>query len=306
MRHVAQICLFTLFLSVSGATLDPIFQPGSQVRSLALAAPKTCRPAALSQLKRHKIAAGETLDSIARRYNLIPATLMGFNPVLQTGKAPVGEVIVIPPYNGIRVALSQGQTLRTVAKAYNIRPDVLFEINGCQPNPRVVFVPGVNWSPIAGASSAATGGTAVEQIVSAFPLPKALAKTEVLLGYGWKLQPATGEVAFHSGIDLAAPVGTSVLASGSGTVAFASNQGVYGNLVVINHAQGLQTRYAQLGSIRVKVGQTVKRGQVLGTVGTTGTPSSRQPHLHFEVRSRSELGWVAENSETYLKKILAQ
>ncbi len=114
-----------------------------------------------------------------------------------------------------------------------------------------------------------------------------------------EFNPTLAESGFM-GSDLAAPIGTSVLAAGDGTVAFAGNQGAYGKLIVINHSEGLQSRYAQLGSIKVKVGQAVKKGQAIATVGTTGTPSSKQPHLHFEVRSRSNLGWVAQNPEPYL------
>ncbi|MGA7935191.1 MAG: M23 family metallopeptidase, partial [Kovacikia sp.] len=80
------------------------------------------------------------------------------------------------------------------------------------------------------------------------------------------------------------------------------NQGAYGKLVVINHQEGLQTRYAQLSKLQVKVGQVVKKGQTIAFVGTSGSPSSKQPHLHFEVRSRSDLGWVAQNPEPYLLK----
>ncbi|NJP09921.1 MAG: M23 family metallopeptidase, partial [Leptolyngbyaceae cyanobacterium RU_5_1] len=77
-----------------------------------------------------------------------------------------------------------------------------------------------------------------------------------------------------------------------------------GRMVVINHREGLQTRYAQLGSITVKVGQAVQRGQAIATVGNSGRPSSSQPHLHFEVRSRSNLGWVAEDPQPLLLKDL--
>jgi lysostaphin len=87
----------------------------------------------------------------------------------------------------------------------------------------------------------------------------------------------------------------------NGTIAFAGKQGDYGNLVVINHVQGLQTRYAQLATLVVKTGQTIQRGQVIGTVGSTGRPSSKEPHLHLEVRSRSGLGWVAENPAPLLQ-----
>ncbi len=257
-----------------------------------------CPPPVLSRLVRHKVKSGETTESIAKRYNLIPATLMGLNPVMRSGKAPAGTEILIPPYNGIRVELQSNQTWRDVAKKYGVRPDVLFEVNGCQPTPKVVFVPGVNWSP------ANTPGQNVSaqaaQILSGYPLPSKPSQSAILLGYGWGIQPTTGKVGFHGGIDLAAAPGTSVLAVGDGIIAFAGNQGAYGRLIVINHPEGLQTRYAQLGSLRVKVGQTVRKGQAIGTVGSSGRPSSTQAHLHFEVRSRSRLGWVAENPESYL------
>ncbi|MBW4470296.1 MAG: M23 family metallopeptidase [Stenomitos rutilans HA7619-LM2] len=265
----------------------------------------TCASSALSRLVQHKVASGETLESIAQRYDLIPSTLMGFNPVLRSGKAPVGAEILIPPYNGIRVEVKPNQTWRDVAKIYNIRPDVLFEVNGCQTAPKVVFVPGVNWSPVAATTPTAKPGvTQPVRLLSAYPLTSKPARSALLLGYGWGIQPLTGKVGFHSGIDLAATVGSPVLAVANGTVAFAGKQGAYGNLIVINHAEGLQTRYAQLATIKVKAGQVVKRGQAIATVGTTGTPSSKEPHLHFEVRSRSGLGWVANNPESYVLKDL--
>lgn len=262
---------------------------------------QTCpKPAALAQLSRHTVAPGETIQSIAQTYNLLPATLIGFNPSLQAGKAPVGATLTIPPFNGIRVNVPPGQNWRDVAKTYKIRPDVLFEVNGCQPAPRTVFVPGVNWSP-AGNTPSQRLPTATPQILAGSPLAGQSATAKVLLGYGYSLPEGANQVVFHSGVDLAAPSGTPVQAVGQGTIAFAGVQGAYGNLVVINHAEGLQTRYAQLSKINVKAGQRVNRGQVLGTVGTSGRPSSTSPHLHFELRSRSNLGWVAENPDRVLK-----
>ena len=94
---------------------------------------------------------GETLDSIAQRYGLLPTTLMGLNPAVRTGEAAVGSELLIPPFNGIRVELKSNETVRDVAKAYGVPADVLFESNGCQLQPKVAFVPGVNWSPIGAA-----------------------------------------------------------------------------------------------------------------------------------------------------------
>ncbi|MEH1898755.1 MAG: M23 family metallopeptidase [Nostoc sp.] len=262
-----------------------------------------CPIPALSRFQRHKVIRGETLESIAQRYNLIPTTIIGMNPALQNGAiAAVGSVLQIPPYNGIVVEVPRGETWRQVAAQYKVRADSLFEVNGCQQNPRIVFVPGVNWSPngvITKAPLLNDASTPNRASLSGYPLAQV---ATLGLAYGWQINPATGEVFFHSGVDLLAPVGSNVLAIAPGTVAFANDQGSYGKLVIINHSGGLQSRYAQLDSIKVTVGQQIKKGDLLGTVGTSGKPSSTQPHLHFEVRSSSSLGWVAEDPKGYLKK----
>lgn len=263
-----------------------------------------CPTPALSRFQRHKVVRGETLESIAQRYNLIPTTIIGMNPTLQNNGAiaTVGSVLQIPPYNGIVVEVPRGQTWRQVAAKYKVRADSLFEVNGCQQDPRIVFVPGVNWSPngvVTKSPIPRDTGTQNRASLSGYPLPEVVT---VALAYGWQINPGTSQVFFHSGVDLLAPVGTDVLAIAPGTVAFANEQGSYGKLVIINHSGGLQSRYAQLDSIKVSVGQQVKKGDLLGTVGTTGTPSASQPHLHFEIRSSSSLGWVAQDPKSYLKK----
>lgn len=296
---------FILGLSIAALSqtllLAEVSVKAQMVESTAASPPNACPPPALSRLTRHRVAGGETLESIARRYNLLPTTLMGLNPSVQNGQAAVGTTLLVPPFNGVRVELEPNQTWRQVAKHYRVRPDVLFEVNGCQTNPRVVFVPGVNWSPLTGTSTQASVASLATQLLTGAPLPTASSPGSVLLPYGWKILPLTGKVGFHSGIDLAAPVGTAVAAMADGTIAFAGQQGDYGNLVVINHAEGLQTRYAQLATVTVQTGQTVRRGQTIGTVGTSGRPSSKAPHLHLEVRSRSQMGWVAENPASVLQ-----
>jgi lysostaphin len=221
---------------------------------------------------------------------------MGMNPAARSGKVSPGQTLSIPPYNGIRVEVPSGQSLKDLAARYRIRADVLYEVNGCQRSPKVVFVPGVNWSPIEGTQPTLVG---VSSVLSGSPLP---GSASIALGFGWYLPDGQTKPVFHSGIDLLANVGTPVKTIGDGTVAFAGNQAAYGNLVVINHQQGYQTRYAQLATITVKVGQTVKQGTTIGTVGQTGTPTTAQPHLHFEVRSNSKLGWVAQDPISFIRK----
>jgi lysostaphin len=220
---------------------------------------------------------------------------MGLNPGARSGRVTIGEELLVPPFNGIRVEVSAGQNWRDLAKQYRVRPDVLFEVNGCQRSPSVVFIPGVNWSPV----GAAPAPVAIASPLSGYPLQQ---QANVLLGYGWYIPAGQDKPVFHSGLDLAANPGTSVVAIAAGTVAFAGPQGGYGNLVVINHEKGYQTRYAQLASIRVKVGQPVNASAIVGTVGRSGSPSSNQPHLHFELRSNSSVGWVAEDPSPVIRQ----
>jgi murein DD-endopeptidase MepM/ murein hydrolase activator NlpD len=86
----------------------------------------------------------------------------------------------------------------------------------------------------------------------------------------------------HEGIDIAAELGTPIQAAASGTVIHAGWLGGYGNLVVVDHGDGLATAYAHASAILVAVGQQVSQGDTLSLVGSTGNSSG--PHLHFEVR----------------------
>ncbi|MCK5862916.1 MAG: M23 family metallopeptidase [Candidatus Hydrogenedentes bacterium] len=86
----------------------------------------------------------------------------------------------------------------------------------------------------------------------------------------------------HKGIDMAAPQGTAVMATASGHAVLSGQQGAYGNIIVIRHGNDLETAYAHLHRRLIRQGDTVRRGQKIGTVGATGNATG--PHLHYEVR----------------------
>ena len=113
--------------------------------------------------------------------------------------------------------------------------------------------------------------------------------------YGWRIDPFTGERAMHEGVDIVAPVGTTIRAAAAGVVISTEHHPQYGNLVEIDHGKDLTTRYAHTSRILVKVGQLVKRGQKIAEVGTTGR--STGPHLHFEVRIHG----LAQNPDRFLR-----
>jgi murein DD-endopeptidase MepM/ murein hydrolase activator NlpD len=106
-------------------------------------------------------------------------------------------------------------------------------------------------------------------------------------GFGYRIDPHYKTRAFHAGMDFTAPSGTPIYATGNGKVARADNRAKgYGNHVRIDHGYGYVTLYAHMSKILVKLGQDVKRGDIIGLVGNTG--KSVGPHCHYEVRKNGD------------------
>jgi murein DD-endopeptidase MepM/ murein hydrolase activator NlpD len=104
---------------------------------------------------------------------------------------------------------------------------------------------------------------------------------QITAGFGQRMDPFSGEGAFHAGVDISVPFGTKVEAAADGIVLEAGPESGYGNEILIDHGFGLTTKYGHLSRIFVVVGQELKRGQVIGAVGMTGKTTG--PHLHYEV-----------------------
>lgn len=104
----------------------------------------------------------------------------------------------------------------------------------------------------------------------------------VTAGFGERMDPFSGEPAFHPGIDIADPYGTDVVATGDGLVIEASPDAGYGKSILIDNGDGITTRFAHLSRMFVVVGEQVKRGEIIGAIGMTGRTTG--PHLHYEVR----------------------
>ncbi len=100
--------------------------------------------------------------------------------------------------------------------------------------------------------------------------------------FGERIDPFNGEGAFHSGVDISSNYGHPVIAPADGVVTYADNMAGYGRMIVLDHGQGISTRYGHLSGFAIAAGQTVHRGDVIGYVGLSGR--STGPHLHYEVR----------------------
>lgn len=114
--------------------------------------------------------------------------------------------------------------------------------------------------------------------------------------YGYRSDPFTGKRTWHNGVDLAGKEGSDIISVAAGVVTFAGDRQGYGNLVEIDHGDGLVTRYAHAKTVEVETGQVVQKGQAIATMGSTGR--STGPHVHFEVLQNGE----ARNPVTYIQR----
>lgn len=119
-------------------------------------------------------------------------------------------------------------------------------------------------------------------------------KGALMASFGERADPFTGEGEFHTGVDIRASTGTPIRAAANGVVMFSGRDGGYGRLIIVDHGGNFRTYYAHLSRFYAQVGQAVRRGELLGEVGSTGRVTA--PHLHYEVR----IGGAPVNPYKYL------
>ena len=128
--------------------------------------------------------------------------------------------------------------------------------------------------------------TVLKQIVENLPVRKPIAGYQEMSQFGRRIDPFSGRLAFHSGLDMAGPTGSKIYATANGKVSFTGRAGAYGIMVDIDHGFGVSTRYAHLSQILVEDDQYVKKGQIIAIQGSTGR--STGAHLHYEVRYKDQ------------------
>ncbi len=153
-----------------------------------------------------------------------------------------------------------------------------------------------DFNPVSLFNSHADRLDSLATVMKTLPLASPLEDYEVTSPYGARNDPINAMTGIHEGLDMGASTGTPVSATGDGEVVWAGWRDRYGNLVEIDHGNGLRTRYGHLSKVMVTVGSRVARGAVIGLVGETGRTTG--PHLHYEVR-------VGEQAANPMKFIVA-
>lgn len=261
------------------------------------------------------VQSGDTLSNIARGFNVRTETLMWSNNIAEADLISPGVRLKVPPTDGVIHTVQTGETINSIVALYTadlaafrtFAPNMAQEGNAVQAG-REVFVPGgtpprpvVTAAPARPAeppARAADPASAAPPVATAAPAPAVAPvparPTEppapavppppgARLGY-----PAAGDLTQrygggHGGIDIVTDYGNPIYAAGPGTVVNASMgwNGGFGNMVEIDHGNGVVSRYAHMSAINVSPGQRVNRGQLIGQIGTSGIVTA--PHVHFEV-----------------------
>jgi len=225
---------------------------------------------------------GDTISTIAQKFSITTNSILWENNLTYYSTIKPGQTLKILPISGINYKIKSGDTLQKVVKEYG---GSVQEI--------------INFNKLASASDITIGQAIIipggKKTVSApvrisNPTNTSFAADASATINGAKLQWPTNSTKItqyfswvHSGLDIGNKIGQPIYAAESGKIEVAGwNNGGYGYYAIINHSGGLQTLYAHLSRIDIKVGQNVSRGQVIGGIGSTGR--STGPHLHFEVR----------------------
>lgn len=271
----------------TGADLPPIqLEDASNSGNLTIAAvPFTIVPKRVRRdVVQYVVSPGDTVTGIASRFHISADSVLWANTKLEDNPdmLSIGQNLNIPPTSGVLYTIQNGDSISAIAARFKSAVDDILNDPFNQSNHDLKANPP---QLSIGAFLMVPGGEkpfVARKVIYRSSLPSGAAKGTS--NFAWPVGACITQVfwARHPGMDLAAPIGTPVRAADSGYVEVVGwdNSG-YGNMILLNHGNGFVTRYGHLSAFNVEPGQSVKRGDLIGRVGSTG--HSTGPHLHFEV-----------------------
>jgi murein DD-endopeptidase MepM/ murein hydrolase activator NlpD len=221
---------------------------------------------------KHQVARGENLWTIARKYDVSMDTIIAMNDLTSARSLRPGQTLEIPSTEGTYVTVGRGETLGGLCKQYSVDITELVNAN-----------PGVTVENLRVGLKLFVPGTGAFQQAFLFAWP---AYGRISGRFGYRTHPIYHRRMMHTGLDIAARSGTPIRATLDGRVKFVGWKGGYGRTVILEHANGYETLYGHCSKTLVKKGQSVKKGQTIASVGSTGV--SNGPHLHFEVKKNGK------------------
>ncbi|MCR5698968.1 MAG: M23 family metallopeptidase [Treponemataceae bacterium] len=230
---------------------------------------------------KYTVRSGDNITKIARRFGLSNiSSIISVNKITNDRSLRIGEVIRIPSTDGIIHTVRKNESLASISKKYDLTPEALLDVNDLSSSVlqvgQEIFIPGAKLDP-----------NVIKQTLGKMFMTPIKAKWRLSSPYGERSDPFTGVKKFHTGMDMACPTGTPVYSTMDGRVIEVSFNRIFGNYIIVSHANGYQSLYAHLSATNVKKGQYVYQGNKIGLVGSTGY--STGPHLHFTVYKNGKL-----------------
>ncbi len=230
---------------------------------------------------------GDSLWSIANKFDLDLDTIIGSNKISNINHLKLGTVLRIPNQDGIFIKVHKNDTVAKLADKHGSYKQAVYVANLMSDETQLkigseIFLPGAKVAAVtesAGRTGARASKTAVTTSSRKFRWP---VMGKISSVFGWRRSPFGRRRVFHSGLDIRAPRGRGIVAVGDGRVVHSGWMGGYGKTIVISHPGGISTLYGHCSSLLVRNGATVRSGQQIARVGSTGRSTGN--HLHFEVR----------------------
>ncbi len=240
------------------------------------------KSASVLELKTYEVRKGDSLWSIANAFDLDINTLFGCNSFKNPDVLKPGTTIKVPNQDGILYKIKKGDSLASITKKYGVYIEGVLSANEMSKEDTLVagkeiFLPAAK--PLSVPRSGSVSGSSSG---GGFRWP---VRGRISSPFGWRRDPFNKRKDFHTGIDIKAPSGRTIVAAKGGRVAYSGWMGGYGRVIVIDHGGSYKTLYAHCSRLLVPRGRKVSRGQAIARVGSSGR--STGPHLHFEVRYRN-------------------
>lgn len=245
-----------------------------------------------ARIVQYVVEEGDTVAAIADKFRLKPSTLIAANGLSSRAVIREGMTLRVPAVDGLVYVVKRGDTVGIIGRRLSAEPRDIISANGLSGDGSItigmeLIVPGGRQPAAPVAPPRSTGSSRVPSQLTRYTVPddaddSGTAAGGMIWPAGVRRISQYYKGSRHTGVDIAGPIGTPLYAAAGGTVINAGwNSGGYGYMTIIDHGNGYFTRYGHQSKILVSVGDTVRRGQVIGLMGSTGR--STGPHLHFEV-----------------------
>jgi murein DD-endopeptidase MepM/ murein hydrolase activator NlpD len=227
--------------------------------------------------QQYKVEKGDSVSAIAKKFGVSIGAVIASNEISNARRLQEGAVLRVPNIDGIPYSIKSGDSLSKISASFNVPLEVILDVNDIKSDKiragETIFVPGARMNDMDLRLS--LGELFIYPVQSKYVTSK----------FGMRKDPISGNLTFHTGIDLRGNTGAAVMAAMDGVVSVVGENWVYGKHIIISHGNGYKTLYAHLNSSSVRQGDRVSRGKKIGEVGNTGY--STGPHLHFSIYDKN-------------------